>query len=89
MAQEPTAKDENPPGGDATPAEPTATGSAENPQGVANRIEELPAADGADVMQNLSTEMSAEVAEYLDPRTAAKILAEIERCFIYLAPRSI
>jgi magnesium transporter len=59
-------------------AEHSTAGQEENPRGVAARIEELPAADGADVMQHLTADMSAEVAEYLDPQTAAKILAEME-----------
>jgi magnesium transporter len=49
-----------------------------DPGNVAGRIEELPAADGAAVMQGLSRNFSAEVAEYLDPETAGQILAEMD-----------
>jgi magnesium transporter len=49
-----------------------------SPVAVASRIEEMPAADGAAVMQGLPAEMSAEVAEYLDPDTAGQILAEMD-----------
>src|SRR5256885_6730641 len=49
-----------------------------NPSGVASRIEEMQAADGAAVMSSLPRELSAEVAEYLDPHTAAHILAEMD-----------
>lgn len=59
--------------GDAQPA-PDNT----DPGNVAGRIEELPAADGAAVMQGLSRNISAEVAEYLDPETAGQILAEMD-----------
>jgi magnesium transporter len=45
---------------------------------VAQRIEELPAPDGAAVMENLPSELSADVAEYLDPQTAAQILSEMD-----------
>src|SRR5438477_6730310 len=50
----------------------------ETPGGVAGRIEEMPAADGAMVMEGLSSQVSAEVAEYLDPETASRILAEMD-----------
>jgi magnesium transporter len=64
--------------------EPAATAAAlmaaatANPQGVATRIEDMAAADGAAVMQTLPTDLSAEVAEYLDPETASQILAEMD-----------
>jgi len=45
---------------------------------VAARIEEIPAADGADVLENLSPEEAADVAEYLDPTTAGAILSEMD-----------
>src|SRR5438270_8477791 len=51
---------------------------AQTPVAVASRIEEMPAADGAAVMQRLPAEMSAEAAEYLDPDTAGQILAEMD-----------
>src|SRR4051812_17366138 len=48
------------------------------PEGVAERIEDLPAQDGAAVMSNRSTEMGADVAEYLAPGPAGKILSEMD-----------
>lgn len=45
---------------------------------VAHRIEEIPAAEGAQVLENLPTHEAAEVAEYLDPDTAARIFAEMD-----------
>ena len=45
---------------------------------VAERIEELPAPDGAAVLEHLPRELSADVAEYLDPQTAAQILSEMD-----------
>ncbi len=45
---------------------------------VAERIEEIPAADGAHVLESLPTDQAAEVAEYLDPDTAARIFAEMD-----------
>src|SRR5687767_12251808 len=45
---------------------------------VAERIEELPAPDGAAVLEHLPRELSADVAEYLDPETAANILSEMD-----------
>src|SRR5438552_13050942 len=45
---------------------------------VANRLDDIHAADGATVMENLSAEKAADVAEYLDPNTASKILAEMD-----------
>jgi magnesium transporter len=48
------------------------------PEGVAAHIEDLPAADGAAVMERMSAERSADVAEALDPETAARILSEMD-----------
>src|SRR5687768_242908 len=45
---------------------------------VATQIEDIPAADGADVMETLTPERAADVAEYLDPETAAGILAKMD-----------
>ena len=45
---------------------------------VATRIEEIPAADGADVLETMPTGEAASVAEYLDPETAGRILSEME-----------
>lgn len=47
-------------------------------EAVAQQIEEIPAADGADVMEGLSYQDAADVAEYLDPETAGRILAEMD-----------
>ena len=51
---------------------------ASDPGNVASRIEELPPADGAAIMQDLERGFSAKVAEYLDPETAGRILAEMD-----------
>lgn len=45
---------------------------------VATQIEELPAADGADVLEQMPTGDAADVAEYLDPETAGAILSEMD-----------
>ncbi len=45
---------------------------------ISAQIEEIPPADGANVMEHLSVGKAAEVAEYLDPVTAGNILAEME-----------
>ena len=50
----------------------------EQPESVANRIEEIPAADGADVLEVMSAAQAADVAEYLDPDTAGRILSEMD-----------
>lgn len=50
----------------------------EQPHQVATRIEEIPAPDGADVLETLPKETAADVAEYLDPNTAGDILAEMD-----------
>ena len=47
-------------------------------EGVAERIEDLPAADGAAVMEKMTSKMSADVAEALDPETAGQILSEMD-----------
>lgn len=47
-------------------------------EGVAERIEDLPAADGAAVMATMTPAMSADVAEALDPETAGQILSEMD-----------
>lgn len=52
--------------------------AAEMTETVASQIEEMPAADGADVMEHLSAQQAADVAEYLDPDTAGNILSEME-----------
>ncbi len=45
---------------------------------VAGRVEEMRAADGADVLEDLTPAQAADVAEYLDPNTAGRILAEMD-----------
>jgi magnesium transporter len=47
-------------------------------EGMAERIEDLPAPDGAAVMEKMTPEMSADVAEALDPQTAGQILSEMD-----------
>ena len=53
-------------------------GHARRDEAVAQQIEEIPAADGADVMEGLSYADAADVAEYLDPDTAGRILSEMD-----------
>src|SRR3954468_18996945 len=50
----------------------------EKAEGVAERIEDLPAPDGAAVMERMTPAMSADVAEAPDPETAAQILSEMD-----------
>lgn len=59
---------------------PSPSGEQEVPrdEAVAQQIEEIPAADGAEVMQSLSVADAADVAEYLDPQTAGRIFAEMD-----------
>ncbi len=45
---------------------------------VAQQIEEIPAAEGADVLESLPSAEAADVAEYLDPNTAGRIFAEMD-----------
>lgn len=47
-------------------------------EAVAHRIEDLPASEGADVLEEMAPTRAAHVAETLDPHTAADILAEME-----------
>ena len=47
-------------------------------EGVAERIEDMRAPDGAAVMERMPSEMSADVAEALDPETAARFLSEMD-----------
>ena len=51
---------------------------ADAPRDVAARIEEIPAADGADVLETMPPGEAADVAEYLDPTTAGAILSEMD-----------
>jgi magnesium transporter len=52
--------------------------AATQPDAVAARIEEIPSADGADVLGALAVTKAADVAEYLDPNTASRILSEMD-----------
>ena len=45
---------------------------------LAHTIEEVPAADGAQVMGNLPSPEAADVAEYLDPETASQVLSQMD-----------
>lgn len=45
---------------------------------LARQIEDIPASEGADVLNELPTDEAAAVAEALDPNTAADILSEME-----------
>src|SRR4051812_6181079 len=45
---------------------------------VANRLDDIHAADGASVMEGMPAAQAADVAEYLDPNTASQILAEMD-----------
>ncbi len=45
---------------------------------MAQQIEEIPAAEGADVLESLPTSEAADIAEYLDPNTAGRIFAEMD-----------
>lgn len=54
------------------------TPPTDEPQNVANRIEEISPVDGAAVLENLSIERAADVAEILDPETAGRILARMD-----------
>jgi magnesium transporter len=50
---------------------------ADEPRDVAHRIEEIAAADAATVLADLPADRAADVAEYLDPETAARIFAKM------------
>ncbi len=45
---------------------------------VACKIEEIPAPDGATVLEHMTSEQAAGVAEYLDPTTAGAIFSEMD-----------
>jgi magnesium transporter len=45
---------------------------------MAQKIEDMPAADGAEVLEDLAPGLSADVTEYLDPNTAAGVLVEMD-----------
>jgi magnesium transporter len=47
------------------------------PQAIADRVEDLPAADGAAVFERITAERAAAAAEILDPGTAGRIVARM------------
>ncbi len=47
------------------------------PQAIADRVEDLPAADAAHVFEHLSADRAAAAAEILDPETAGRIVARM------------
>ncbi len=49
-----------------------------HPRAVAERIEEIPAPEGADVLQSLTSGHAANVVEHLDPVTASQIVSEMD-----------
>lgn len=49
----------------------------DEPQELAERIEDIPAVDGAAVMETLAPAQAADVAEILDPETAGRILSRM------------
>jgi len=51
---------------------------ADQPRDLARQIDDLPAADGAAILESLPTDLSADVTEYLDPNTAADVLVELD-----------
>lgn len=50
----------------------------QSPDTIAERIEDMPASDGARVLEDLSAGDAADVAESLDPNTAGRFLARME-----------
>jgi magnesium transporter len=74
MTQEPV----SPSDGDSIDSDRPTARDPEGDAAVAERIEEIPAADGAQVLESLPTQEAADVAEYLDPDTAARIFEEMD-----------
>jgi magnesium transporter len=54
------------------------TPSPDEQRDLAERIEEIPAADGAVMMDDLTAQQAVDLAEYLDPDTAGRIFSEME-----------
>ncbi len=48
------------------------------PSYLAHTIEEIPPADGAEILANLDPREAAQVAEFLDPSTSANVLAQMD-----------
>ncbi|HEX8524545.1 MAG TPA: CBS domain-containing protein, partial [Tepidisphaeraceae bacterium] len=55
-----------------------ATDAEDRSEFLAHTIEEVPAADAAQVLGNLPLEEAADVAEFLDPETASEVLSQME-----------
>ena len=62
----------------ATAPAPTPAPTIDAPQRVATQIEDMPADDGAQVLQDMPTAAAADVVEYLDPETAGRILQRMD-----------
>ncbi len=58
------------------PADPKSRGG--DTSYLAHTIEEIPAADGAELLTNLNPHDAANVAEYLDPETAGHVIARMD-----------
>lgn len=71
-------RDADPGEAESRPVMSLAHAAGQEPGQVANRIEEMPAQDGADVLEVMSPARAADVAEYLDPDTAGRILSEMD-----------
>ncbi len=67
-----------PPGPDPVSRNPVVTDEDNRSEFLAHTIEEVPAADGAQVLGNLDSDEAADVAEYLDPETASQVLSQME-----------
>jgi len=77
MSDNPTDFEERP-RDESWPAMDSAQTARQDADDVATSIEEIPAADGADVLEGMSSEKAADVAQYLDPDTAGRILSEMD-----------
>ncbi|MDB5334038.1 MAG: mgtE [Phycisphaerales bacterium] len=71
-------REHNPDGEDENDAPSASTQAVPRDERVAKEIEEIPAADGARVLGDMSPSEAADVAEYLDPETAGRIFAEMD-----------
>ena len=68
----------DPPVATAQPAPAPAKSRAGSPSFVAHTIEEIPPADGAQLLADLPTREAAQVAEFLDPETAGDVLSQMD-----------
>src|SRR3954453_8448439 len=48
------------------------------PSYLAHTIEEIPPADGAEILANLDPREAAQVAEFLDPATSGSVLSQMD-----------